>query len=83
MPRQSEPSANNALGNILGGMLPTFAVRSERTRQIVNQPGLKPDVLVTAPGLAPVVIEAEFMPARTAEGEARDRLGSRRNGTER
>ena len=68
MPRQSEPSVNNALGSILDRMLPTFAVRSEQLRQIVNRPALKPDVLITAPGLAPVAIEAEFMPARTAEG---------------
>ena len=74
MPRHTEPSANSVLGGILAGMLPTYHVRSENTRQIVGQPGLQPDVLITAPGRAPVVIEAEFMPAYTAEPEAKDRL---------
>ena len=36
---------------------------------------MQPDILITAAGRAPVVIEAEFMPAYTAESEARDRLG--------
>ena len=75
MPRHTEPTANSVLGGILGKMLPTYHVRSENTRQIVGQPGLQPDVLITAPGRAPVVIEAEFMPAYTAESEASDRLG--------
>ena len=75
MPRHTEPTANNALGNILAQMLPTFTVRSENTRQIVGQPALQPDILITATGRAPVVIEAEFMPGYTAEPEAKDRLG--------
>ncbi len=75
MPRQTEPSANNALGNILERMLPSCAVRSENTRQIVDQPGLQLDILITATDRSPVVIEAEFMPAYSAESEARERLG--------
>ena len=67
MPRHTEPSANNALGGILARMLPSYTVRSENTRQIVAQPAMQPDILITATGRAPVVIEAEFMPARTAE----------------
>ena len=75
MPRQTEPSANIALGRLLQRMLPTCQVRTENTRAIAGHPGLRPDVLITAAGRAPVVIEAEFAPAANAEAEARERLG--------
>ncbi len=75
MPHQTEPSANNALGNLLQAMLPRSEVRSEHTGLIAGQPGLRPDILITAAGSAPVVIEAEYMPAAQAEGDARQRLG--------
>ena len=55
-------------------MLPTCAVKIENTRVIVGNPGLRPDILITGADRAPVVIEAEFMPAVTAEQEAKDRL---------
>ena len=73
--RQDEQNANIALGALLDGMMPTCAVRAENTRVIVGQPGLKPDILITAPDRAPVVIEAEFMPAASVERDATDRLG--------
>ena len=75
MPIQTEPSANNATGGLLQAMLPRSSVRSENTQAIAGRPSLKPDILITAPGRAPVVIEAEFMPAATVEPEARERLG--------
>ena len=75
MPRQTEPSANNALGNLLQAMLPRSEVRSEHIGIIAGQPGLRPDILITAAGSAPVVIEAEYMPAAHAEEEAKQRLG--------
>ena len=75
MPRQTEPNANNALGSLLQDMLPRSQVRSENTQAISGQPGLRPDIIVTAPGRSPVVVEAEYMPARTVEPEAKSRLG--------
>ena len=75
MPRQTEPNANNALGNLLQDLLPRSQVRSENTQAISGQPGLRPDIIVTAVGRSPVVIEAEYMPARTVEPEAKSRLG--------
>ena len=75
MPRQTEPSANNALGNLLQEMMPRGQVRSENTQAITGQPGLRPDIVITAPGLSPVVVEAEYMPARSVEPEARAHLG--------
>ena len=75
MPRQTEPNANNALGSLLQTMLPRSEVRSENTQAITGHPGLRPDIIIAAHGRSPVVIEAEYMPARTVEPEARDRLG--------
>lgn len=76
-PHQTEPSANNALGDILRGMLSGCQVRTEHTRLIVGQPGLQLDMLIPAPDRAPVAVEAEYLPAHTAEKEATDRLGLR------
>ena len=78
-PRQTEPNANNALGIILQGMMTTFEVRYENTRIIEGHPGMHPDILITADGRSPVVVEAEYDPAGTAETEARERLGLRVN----
>ena len=75
MPRQTEPSANNALGGLLQPMLSGSEVRSEHTRVIAGSPALQPDLLVTEPGRAPVVVEAEFVPASNVEAEAQARLG--------
>ncbi len=75
MPRQTEPSVNNALGTVLTGMMARTDVRSENTRAIAGQPGLRPDILITAAGRAPVVIEAEYLPAVSVEAEAKARLG--------
>ena len=73
--RQAEQNANFALGALLTHMLPTCTVKIENTRVIAGNPGLRPDILITGADRAPVVIEAEFMPAATAEQEAKDRLG--------
>ena len=73
--RQTEPSVNAALGELLKGMLPGCTVRAEHTRLIVGHPGLQLDNLITAPDRAPVVVEAEYLPAHTVEPEATARLG--------
>ena len=75
MPRQTEPSANNALGGLLQGMLSRSQVHSENTQAIAGHAGLQPDVLIITPGAAPVVVETEFEPAASVEAEAGDRLG--------
>ena len=75
MPHQTEPSANNALGILLQGMLGKAIVRSENTQIIEGHPGLRPDIVVTAAGRSPVVVESEYLPAATVEEEARSRLG--------
>ncbi len=73
--RQTEPSVNVALGELLKRMLPGCTVRAEHTRLIVGHPGLQLDNLITAPDRAPVVVEAEYLPAHTVEPEATVRLG--------
>ena len=75
MPHQAEGNANNVLGNLLRPMLGKAGVFFESTRVIAGQSGKCPDILITAPGRSPVVIEAEYDPARTVEPEARERLG--------
>ncbi len=75
MPRQTEPSINNALGGLLQGMMRSATVRSENVRAIADNPGLQPDILVTEAGRAPVIVEAEIDPAHNAEAEAKSRLG--------
>ena len=75
MPRHTEPSANNALGNLLQGMLGKATVRSENTQIIKGHPGLRPDIVITALGRSPVVVESEYIPAATVELDARSRLG--------
>ncbi len=75
--RQTEPSVNTALGELLKGMLPGCTVRSEHTRLIVGHPGLQLDNLITAPDRAPVAVEAEYLPAHSVEPEATARLGLR------
>ena len=77
MPQQTEPSANNALGNILRQMMRGSQILSENTQTFPDYPGRHADVLVTAPGRSPVPIEAEFLPAPEAEKDAAARLGLR------
>ena len=79
-PKQMEPNVNNALGNLLKGMMPTCTVLAENTQTFPDHPGRHADVLVTATGRSPVVVEAEFEPAPEAEDDARERLGLRVNG---
>ena len=75
MPRQTEPNANNALGDILRGMMPGCEVRSENTQTFIDHPGRHADVLIVAPGRSPVVVEAEYTPAAEVEEDASKRLG--------
>ena len=83
MPRQTEPNANNALGDILRGMMPGCEVRSENTQTFIDHPGRHADVLIVAPGRSPVVVEAEYEPAVEVEKDASERLGLRVKGAPR
>ena len=72
---QMEPNTNNALCRVLRTMMPSCQVTSEVTQSIQEYPGRHCDVLFTAPGRAPVVIEAEYDPATEVDADARQRLG--------
>ena len=50
-------------------------MRSENTQVIAGHAGQQPDILITTPGHSPVVVEAEYLPAYTAENDAKKRLG--------
>ena len=80
MPRQTEPNANNALGDLLRGMMPGCEIRSENTQTFVDHAGRHADVLIAAPGRSPVVVEAEYEPAAEVEKDASERLGLRVQG---
>ena len=80
MPRQTEPNANNALSDVLRGMMPGCEVRSENTQTFPDYRGRHADVLIAAPGRSPVVIEAEYEPADEVERDASERLGLRVQG---
>ena len=75
MPLQDTDPTPSFGGFGLQDMLPRSQVRSENTQAISGRPGLRPDIIITAPGRSPVVVEAEYMPARTVEPEATSRLG--------
>ena len=77
MPHQTEPNANNALGQLLRKMMRGSQILSENTQTFPDYPGRHADVLVTAPGRSPVAIEAEYLPAPEAEDDAASRLGLR------
>ena len=83
MPRQTEPNANNALSDMLRGMMPGCEVRSENTQTFSDHPGRHADVLIVAPGHSPVVVEAEYEPAVEVERDASERLGLRVRGAPR
>ena len=75
MPQQTEPNANNALGDLLRTMMPGTRILSENTRTFPAHPGRHADVLITTPGRSPVAVEAEYEPAPEAEQDAAERLG--------
>ena len=75
MPQQTEPNANNALGDLLRTMMPGSRILSENTRTFPAHPGRHADVLITTPGRSPVAVEAEYEPAPEAEQDAAERLG--------
>ena len=74
-PHWIESATNVALAALLRPMLPGCAVRAEQTQTIAGHPGQHPDVLITAPGRSPVVIEAEYDPGANPEADAQPRLG--------
>ena len=57
--------------------MPGHTVRSEETGWLIDHSGQHADNLITDPGVAPIAVEAEFMPAASVEADAAARLGLR------
>jgi hypothetical protein len=74
----TEPTINDAIAQILRTTRHSWhdpsTVKSENTSQLTGN-SKRPDILITEPGVSPVVIENEVMPATKVEAEALERLG--------
>ncbi len=76
-PHQDESVANGALARRITQVMYGRETQAERTHILAgkNNAGKAPDIVITATGRSPVIIEAEYSPAINVEQEARDRLG--------
>ena len=76
----TEPTVNTYVAQALRAMHPRWAedhaVISQATGMLTGLKGKQPDILVEVPGAAPLVIEAEFDPARSLEDDALGRVGA-------
>ena len=77
MASTTEPVFNGALGRALRKKHPRWkqAVGVEQTQVLQGLPGMQPDLILSPTRSSPVVLETEFMPAATVEGDAASRLG--------
>ncbi len=72
-PRISEQLVNGCLADLLQAASPRSRIYTETQCFVGNR--RSPDIVVTADGRQPVVIENEWLPASSVEAEARSRLG--------
>ncbi|MCY3798970.1 MAG: hypothetical protein OXG84_14265 [Chloroflexi bacterium] len=81
----TEHTINDAIAELLRGTRWAWrgedVVRSETTQLLAESGGLRPDILVTEPYTAPVVIETEVLPAVNVEVEAIARLDEKLSGS--
>ena len=80
----TEHTINDAIAELLRGTRWAWrgdeVVRSETTQLLAESGALRPDILVTEPYTAPVVIETEVLPAANVEAEAIARLDEKLSG---
>ena len=81
MPVNDEPSFNLALARVLRTKNPRWRDTLTAEQHQTLQGGGKPDVVLRNPRGSPVVVETEFLPARTVEEDAIDRLGRHLSGS--
>ena len=72
----NETQLNGRVGTLLDRMNVRWDVHAEMKGAFVSGQG-QPDILVLPKGGRPVVIENEYLPARTLEDEAIGRLGEK------
>ena len=74
----TEHTMNDALATLLRKTKRAWSnagvISSENTKTLKDSSG-RPDILIQEPGISPVTIETEVLPAVTVEQEARSRLG--------
>ena len=75
MPVNSEPSFNEALARVLRTKNPRWRDTLTAEQHQTLQGGGRPDVVLRNPRGSVVVVETEYLPARTVEQDAIDRLG--------
>ena len=76
----SEREINIALAEVLDSLRSNWKVGGEQLGRLQGS-HRQPDIIVTAEGSAPVVIETEVVPAVTVEEDARVRLGETLSGS--
>ena len=80
-----EHTINDAIAELLRGTRYAWrgpnVVHSEETQLLAGSSSRRPDILVTEPHTAPVVIETEVLPAVSVEEEALSRLGEDLSGS--
>ena len=75
MPVNSEPSFNEALARVLRSKNPRWRDTLAAEQHQTLKGGGRPDVILRNPRGSVVVVETEYVPARTVETEANDRIG--------
>ena len=78
-PRTTETAFNTELAKVLRRKHPRWPepgrIGVEQTNVFSESAGLQPDIIVRHPGGLPVAVETEYIPARSVEQDARQRLG--------
>ena len=76
MPRTSEIAFNVRLLDVLRTKHPRWRDHTGVEQQgVLRETALRPDIVIRPPGGIPVVLETEFLPARSVEADAQARLG--------
>src|SRR5688572_9556399 len=75
----SEISLNEKLAEVLREINTDWRVydqvSSENTDGLSKKKALRPDILITVPGVPPICLETEYEPGATVEADAASRLG--------
>jgi len=70
--RLTEIIVNSKLAELLGSMNPNWSVEAERTRRTRSRH--RPDIVLSEAGAGTVIIETEYVPARTVDADAVSRF---------